>query len=155
VSDDVNSIIRDNKALLEKWIEATNNWDIGLMGEILHPDATIELPWTIEPFPTKVSGYDNILRFTASVPDFALSENLHDFEVHAFADDPNELYMEFKSDMTLKSGREYKNDYLARMTIKDGKVFRFVEYPEPIRLLRALGGSVNPPTDRPNIEHGA
>jgi len=96
----------------------------------------------------------DILAFTASVPDFALSENLHDFEVHAFADDPNELYMEFKSDMTLKSGREYKNDYLARMTVKDGKVFRFVEYPEPIRLLYSLGGSINPPTDHPNIEHG-
>ena len=53
---------------------------------------------------------------------------MQDFSIHAFADDPNELVAEYRSDMKLKSGREYSNTYVVRATVKDGKLIRFREH---------------------------
>ena len=144
-------VAKQNVELARRYLDSVSCWDFATMREILHPDIVIELPWTIEPFPKVTKGLANVMAYTESAPTFAIAENLYDYEIHVFADDVNELYMEFKSDMTLKSGREYKNDYLARMTIKGGKIVRFCEWPDPIRLLQSLGGSVNPPTDLPEI----
>src|SRR5258706_15577839 len=140
-------LAKQKLALMRYHFDVINAWDFAAAREMFHPDITIELSWTIEPFPKIISGIENVMAFMESVPQFAEAENLHDISIHAFADDPNELYAEFKSDMKLVSGREYKNDYLARATVKDGKLIRFIEWPDPIRLLVAMGGSINLPAD--------
>jgi ketosteroid isomerase-like protein len=150
-SKETKELAEQNIALVHKFIDATNAWDFSALRELFDPEVTIELPWTVDPFPKAVRGIENVMKFMESVPDFALAENLYDFDIHVFADDPNELFMEFKSDMTLKSGREYKNDYLGRVTVKDGKILVFREWPDPLRLLASLGGTINPPTDNPDI----
>jgi ketosteroid isomerase-like protein len=80
------------------------------------------------------------MTFMESVPEFAEQENLHDFTIHAFAGKPDELVAEYFSDMKLKNGREYKNTYVVRASIRDGKLVRFREYFDGIRLLESMGG---------------
>ena len=36
----------------------------------------------------------------------------------------------------------YRNEYVSRFTVRDGRITRFAEYYDPIRLVIALGGSV-------------
>jgi hypothetical protein len=49
--------------------------------------------------------------------------------------------------MTIQTnGAAYKNDYIGRFTVRDGKIVRFAEYYDPVRLVIALGGSVNQAT---------
>ena len=37
---------------------------------------------------------------------------------------------------------EYRNVYVSRFTVRDGKITRFAEHYDPIRLVVALGGTV-------------
>lgn len=131
-----------NIALLRRHLEAINEWDFETMRQLLHPDISLELPFVVDPFPKAVQGFDNVMAFMESVPEFAVAENLHDIEVHAFADDPNELVAEYRSDMQLTTGREYRNTYVVRATMRDGKLVRFREHFDAIALLQALGGEV-------------
>ena len=147
LTTDQQELATRNIALFRRWLDAGSSRDFNAKLDICHPDISIELPWTIDPFPKIVRGLDNIIAFAKSIPEFTRVHNFVDIQIHAFADDPNELYAEYKGDMVLVDGREYKNDYLARATIKDGKLFIFKEWPDPIRLLEAMGGSVNLPTD--------
>jgi ketosteroid isomerase-like protein len=140
MSIDTSELARQNVELLQRHLDAINAWDFDAMREILHPDVVLELPFVVDPVPRSVHGFDNVMAFMESVPDFAEAENLHDFTINALASDPNELVAEYVSDMTLKNGREYKNSYVVRATAKDGKLVLFREYFDGIKLLEALGG---------------
>ena len=143
----ISDLARQNVALLRRHLDAINAWDFATMREVLHPDISLELPFVVDPFPKVTRGLDAVMAFMESVPDFAETENLHDFRIHAFADDPNELVAEYQSDMKLTSGREYTNTYVVRATVRDGKLVRFCEYFDAIRLLVAVGGSVTVSTE--------
>ncbi len=134
-----------NVALLRRHLDAINAWDFDAMREILHPDVSLELPFVVGDFPAVTQGLDAVMAFLQGVPDFAESENLHDITIHAFADDPNELVAEYRSDMKLTNGRPYRNTYVVRATVRDGKLILFREHFDPIPLLEALGGSVTLP----------
>jgi ketosteroid isomerase-like protein len=136
---------QQNIALLQRHLDAINAWDFATMRELLHQDVSLELPFVVDPFPKVTNGFEAVMAFMESVPEFAEAENLHDFSIHAFADDPNELVAEYRSDMKLTNGRHYTNTYVVRATVKDGKLIRFCEYFDSIRLLTAIGGSVTPP----------
>ena len=140
-------LAQQNIAVLQRHLDAINAWDFATMRELLHPDVSLELPFVVEPFPKVTKGFDAVMAFMESVPEFAEAENLHDFSIHAFADDPNELVAEYRSDMKLTNGREYRNTYVVRATVKDGKLIRFREYFDSIRLLIAIGGSVALPEE--------
>jgi ketosteroid isomerase-like protein len=135
-------LVQQNVALLQRHLDAINAWDFAAMREIFHPEISLELPFVMEPFPKETKGFDAVMAFMESVPDFAEAENLHDISIHAFADDPNELVAEYRSDMKLANGREYRNTYVVRATVKDGKLIRFREHFDSIPLLVAIGGSV-------------
>ena len=146
-TNDDQRLRQQNIALFQRWFVAANSFDFAALADIYHPGITTHLPWAIDPFPKVVHGLKNVMAFSRSVPQFAISLNHHGEEIHTFADDPNELYATYRSDMKLVSGREYKNEYHARATVKDGKIIRKVEWPNPIALLVAMSGSVNLPTD--------
>ena len=139
-------LAEQNIALLRRHLDAINAWDFDAMREILHPDVSLELPFVVGDFPKVTQGFEAVMTFLQGVPEFAESENLQDFSIHAFADDPNELVAEYRSDMKLTNGRPYRNTYVVRATAKDGKLIRFREHFDSIALLEALGGSVNLPT---------
>jgi ketosteroid isomerase-like protein len=136
-----------NVQLLERYLNAINSWDFAAMRNLLDPQISYELPWVPEPFPKMTQGLDNVMAFLESVPAFAAEENLHDFQIHAFAADPDELVAEYVSDMKLTNGREYKNSYVVRASIKDGKIVRFAEHMDTTKLIVAMGGSIIPPAD--------
>lgn len=139
------STAESNIAILQAYFDAINSWDFDAMLELLHEEISYELPYAPGPFPRVTKGLDDVMAFLRGVPDFAEEENLSDFEIHAFADDPNELVAEYRSDMKLTSGRDYKNTYVVRATIRDGRILRFVEYFDAVPLVEALGGSVSIP----------
>jgi ketosteroid isomerase-like protein len=138
-------LAQQNIALLLRHLHAINAWDFDTMRAILHPDIALELPFVVGDFPKVTQGFDAVMEFMQAVPAFAEAENLHDFSIHAFADDPNELVAEYRSDMTLTNGRPYRNTYVVRATVSGGKLIRFREHFDSIALLEALGGSVTLP----------
>lgn len=142
----MNATATRNIALVQRFLEALNGWDFATIGELLHPEITYVLPYAPAAFPRETRGHAAVMAFLRSVPDFAAEENLHDIRIDAFAHDADELVAEFRSDMKLTSGRPYRNTYVARVTVRDGRIVRFAEHFDPIALVEALGGSVTLPT---------
>lgn len=134
-----------NIALLRRYLEGINTGDFAALREVLHPEISFELPFVAGDSPKVTKGFDNVVAYLRGVPGFVESMRLHDFRIHAFADDPNELVAEYRSDMTLKGGRPYQNTYITRATVRDGRLVLFREHFDPIAFVEAVGGSVTLP----------
>jgi ketosteroid isomerase-like protein len=142
----MSDLAKQNRKLVEDYLQAINGWDFDAMRRLLHPDISYELPFAPDPFPKVTKGLDATIGFIQGVVDFIEPENLHDISVEEYASDPNELVAEYKSDTRIKvTNLEYRNDYVVRFTVRDGKIIRFAEYFDPIKLILAMGGTVSVP----------
>ena len=132
-----------NMAVVRRYIDAINRWDFDTKRELLAENAVFEMPYAPEGFERRIVGRDNIIAFVETIPAIIDAENLHDVQLETYNSDPGEIIAEYKSDMVIKPhGAEYRNEYVSRFTVRDGRITRFAEYYDPIRLVVALGGSV-------------
>jgi ketosteroid isomerase-like protein len=134
-----------NIALLRRYLEGLSTGDLGDLREILHPEISFELPFVAGDSPRVTKGFDDVVAYLRGLSGFVESMRLYDFRIHTFADDPNELVAEYRSDMTLRGGRPYENTYITRATVRDGKLVLFREHFDPIAFVEAMGGSVTLP----------
>lgn len=133
-----------NLAIVGRYIDAINEWDFHTKRELLAEDALFEMPYAPEGFERKITGRDNIIAFVETVPSIIDAENLHDVRLETYQSDPGEVVAEYRSDMVIKpTGAHYRNEYIGRFTVRGGRITRFAEYYDPIRLVVALGGSVH------------
>ena len=131
-----------NRRLVARYLEATNAWDFPTLRSLLHDDVLFELPYAPDAFPRATRGIDAVMEFLGSVPAFAAEENLQDIAIDTLASDPDEVVAHFLSDMKLTSGREYRNRYILRISVRDAKIVHLAEYFDPVPLITALGGTV-------------
>jgi len=70
-------------------------------------------------------------------------------ELHAFADDPARIVVEYASDGSLVDGSPYQNRYLSLATVRDGLIQRWTEYSDPAPIERAFAAvrAVSPVVD--------
>ncbi len=135
---------RRNLDLVRDYTDALNKWDIETMHDLSTEDIVFELPFRPPTFERETVGRAAYMEVLGQARDHMIegSENLHDMSMDTLANDPNVVIATYKSDMTLRSGVRYANEYIARFVLRDGKVARFVEYYDSIILFRALGGSL-------------
>ncbi|WP_314034590.1 nuclear transport factor 2 family protein [Dietzia sp. CH92] len=129
---------------MRDYTDALNKWDIETMHDLSTEDIVFELPFRPPTFERETVGRAAYMEVLGQARDHMIegSENLHDMSMDTLANDPNVVIATYKSDMTLRSGVRYANEYIARFVLRDGKVARFVEYYDSIILFRALGGSL-------------
>jgi ketosteroid isomerase-like protein len=133
-----------NLAVVRRYIDAINAWDFDTKRALLAEDAVFEMPYAPEGFERRIVGRDNIIAFLETIPAIIDAENLHDVRLETYNSDPGEIVAEYRSDMVIKPhGAEYRNEYVSRFSLRDGRITRFAEYYDPIRLVVALGGSVH------------
>ena len=119
----------ENLDIVRQYIDAINVWDFDAKRRLLAQDAVFEMPYAPEGFERKIVGRDAIIAFVETVPSIIDAENLHDVRL--------------ETDMVIKpTNAEYRNVYVSRFTVRDGKITRFAEHYDPIRLVVALGGTV-------------
>lgn len=144
MSDDT-ALRERNMQTVREYLEAINAWDFDKKRELLADDAVQEMAYAPEPFERVFRGKETILAFVETIPALIDCENLHDFELDTLASDPGEVLCTYKSDMEIKPERRpYRNRYITRWTVRDGKIAYFGEYFDPIPLVVALGGRVEP-----------
>src|SRR5438876_9583403 len=132
-----------NVAIVRRYIDAINAWDFDTKRALLAEDAVFEMPYAPEGFERRIAGRDNIIAFVETIPAIIDAENLHDVRLETYNSDPGEIVAEYRSDMVIKPhGAEYRNEYVSRFTVRDGRITRFAEHYDPIRLVVALGGRV-------------
>ena len=136
-----------NVALVRRFIEAINDsWNIEIMRELVSDDFLFMIPFAPDWFQVRREGKENALRFLNSVRDLMDPENLHDLRIDTCAGDSSDVIAEYKSATRMKgTNLPYRNEYIGRFRIREGKITVFAEYLDPTRFVIAVGGAVVPP----------
>lgn len=145
-----------NLDLVRAYTDALNQWDIETMSRLSTEDVVFELPFRPPNVGRETVGKDAYMEVLAQARDHMIdgSENLHDLAMDTLAGDPDVVIATYKSDMTLRSGVQYKNEYISRFVCRDGKIARFVEHYDSISLFTALGGELVAPGESSVMPEG-
>ena len=138
---------QSNQALVRRFIEAINaDWDIDAIADLISDDFLFTIPFAPDWFRVRHEGKSAALSFLDSVRHIMEPENLHGLSVDTLSGDPNEVIAEYRSDTRMRgTGLPYRNIYVGRFTIREGRISRFAEHLDPIRYVVAIGGTVEPP----------
>jgi ketosteroid isomerase-like protein len=140
-----------NVALVRRFIEAINDsWNVDVMRELVSDDFLFMIPFEPDWFQVRDEGKENALEFLNSVKDLMDPENLHDVRIDTCSGDLFDVIAEYKSATRMKATNlPYRNEYIGRFRIRDGKIMTFAEYLDPTRFVIAVGGAVVPPATIP------
>ena len=136
-----------NVALVGRFIDAINDsWNIEVMRDLVADDFLFIIPFAPDWFQVRHEGKENALRFLDSVRDLMDPENLHDVRIDTCAADCSDVIAEYKSATRMRATNlAYRNEYIGRFRIRDGKITAFAEYLDPTRFVIAVGRAVVPP----------
>lgn len=126
------------QAVVERSLHAQSRGDVDGMFAEMAPDLTIVFP-AAPGGPREVTGRETVREFFTTVtqhltPTFALTN----IAVHPLADDPQRVVAEFAAEGAMVDGQPYANSYLALVTVRDGKIQRWIEFFNPAPVERAL-----------------
>ena len=136
-----------NMEIAKAYLEGINRWDFDGMRALMADDFTCDLPFAPpDMMRVRYEGPEALLDFQRSLTDTIISENLQDMSFDTLRSNPGEVLATFRSEMEM-AGREerYENDYVARFSIRDGKITHFEEYFDAVRLVAGFGGTVQAP----------
>ena len=134
---------RQSIAVVQAHIAAINSWDIAAMEALLAEDTVMEMPFAPDGFDRRIEGREKVLAWVRVVASIIASENLHELVLDTLQSDPGQVVGTYRSDMQI-NGNTYRNQYIARWTVREGKLSYFGEYFDPVRLIVATGGRVEP-----------
>ncbi|PBC35534.1 hypothetical protein CJ179_46520 [Rhodococcus sp. ACS1] len=135
-----------NIDIARRYLDAINTWDFAVKRELLAEDIVFEMRYAPPGFNRRMEGIEEVMAFLETIPSLIETEGLHDFRLETYHSDPGEVIAEYKSDMKMVIPVELRNEYVTRFTIRDGKITHFCEFFDPIPLVVALGGRVEPAT---------
>jgi uncharacterized protein len=137
---------QSNLKVVRDYVDAINAWDFDALRALADENIVFELPYAPDGFPGRIEGRDNVLDFQRAVTDLVDAENLSELRLETYHSDPGQIVAEYRSDMVLKPmNTPYRNRYVGRFTVRNGKITYFAEFFDPIRLVVAMGGRVETP----------
>ncbi len=141
MSDDIRA---SNINAVQSFLDSLNRWDLDAIRAITTEDVVMEVPFAPEGFGRKTEGQERYLELLDQARTVMIdgSENLHDFSFDTLGSNPDEVIAQYKGKMLLRSGKPYSNEYVSRFSLRNGKIARFVEYLDSLKLFVALGGSL-------------
>jgi uncharacterized protein len=142
-----NDLRQANVDVVRQYLEGINRWDFDAMRELMaEDDFVFEQAFVPEGMQSRYEGRDSLLDFQRSLVDTIITEGLYDFTLEPLHSDPGEILATYKSDMQMADPSfKYSNDYICRFSVRDGRITRFVEYFDSVRLVRGFGGTVRTP----------
>lgn len=129
---------------LAQWHEAIGAKELDTLRAMMDPEIVIELPFNESGKTDRASyrvytGVEECCAFWTAA--FAAEGVMHGIsEVDLTVDGAGtRLFLECRGHLTMASGREYRNRYVMRMDLRDGRVLRCKEYYNPIQSAYAFG----------------
>lgn len=134
-----------DKQVIRAYLDAVGQLSVDDIAPLFHEDGRLVLPYAPEGIPPVLEGRSAIAEFYTALPEKIGALNFADYRIRA-TEEPGHYVAQYTSDATMKeTGAFYRNTYITTVTVRDGKIGELAEYFDPIRLVTALGGSVNPP----------
>ena len=126
------------------YLDAVGRLDLPAIEATFAEDVELVLPYAPPGFPKVSRGRAEAMKV---YPDGLMEPMRFDgYRIDALEGRPGEWLAEYTSDTTvLTTGRPYRNTYISRFTVRDGRITRLAEFFDPIVLVTALGGEVRLP----------
>jgi ketosteroid isomerase-like protein len=125
-------------AVVERFLQAMSDRDVDAMFAENAPDLVASFP-TAPGGPQVIRGWDTNRSFYSTYirpmwSTYAITRR----ELHALADDPNRIVVEYASVGSMVDGTPYQNRYLSLATVRNGKITEWTEYSDPAPIERAM-----------------
>jgi len=135
---------RSNIKVVRDYVDAMNAWDFDALRALTDENVICELPYAPDGFPDRLDGRESLLEFQRGATTFLEAPNLTKLRVETYDSDPGEIVAEYRSDTVVgPMHTPYRNRYISRFTVRNGKITYLAEFFDPIRLVVAMGGSVS------------
>lgn len=135
--------------VVERYLQIMNELDIAALADLLTDDVVVRLPYAPDPIPRTTEGKQNVLALYSGFPSLISPPGFHDIDIQELsgaAGGVTEFVAEYRSDCTmLPTGMAYRNGYIGRFTVRDGKLAAFAEFFDPLVFLQAQGATVARP----------
>jgi Ketosteroid isomerase-related protein len=142
---------RDTLALAERFFAAMEDQDREAMAELFAPDATITIPLSLDGSPNPLGVFRG-RREAMSYVDTVLTN----FErtvmldkTFTVSEDAGTVFIQAKGDLVTRGTRQpYRNVYVFRIDVRDGRIAAIWEYGNPITFanLNLAGAPASPAT---------
>ncbi len=134
----------EGRDVVVAYLDAVGRLDLPAIEATFAEDVELVLPYAPPGFPKVSRGRAEAMKV---YPDGLMEPMRFDgYRIDALEGRPGEWLAEYTSDTTvLTTGRPYRNTYISRFTVRDGRITRLAEFFDPIVLVTALGGEVRLP----------
>lgn len=133
------------RRLIIAYLDAVGALDVAAIPDLFAEDGVLDIPYAPEGIPRTLRGREAIAEFYTGLPEMVTPMNFADYRINAL-DVDGEYVAEYTSDASVRAtSLPYRNDYIARVSVRDAEITRFAEFFDPIALVVALGGTVAPP----------
>ena len=135
------------KAVLLSWFRAIRRKDLDAFRSIVTDDVVIEIPFSESGRTDQDSyriyrGVDAVLGFWATAfKAEGVSHGMSETDL-TISSDGSRIFFEGRGHLTMADGTEYRNRYVMRFDIVDGRVSRCKEYYNPIQSAFAFGRQI-------------
>jgi ketosteroid isomerase-like protein len=131
----------DGRDVVVAYLDAVGRLDLPAIEATFADDVELVLPYAPPGFPKVSHGRAEAMQV---YPEGVMEPmRFADYRIDALEGRPGEFVAEYTSDTTvLTTGRPYRNTYISRFSVRDGRITRLAEFFDPIVLVTALGGEV-------------
>ncbi len=113
-------------------------------GGIYADNVVVDLPYAPQHHTGKLDGKAHVLRFLTNIGVYFEGVQIGEPTIYETSD-PNVVIAEYTGSSTSKeTGLPYNQNYVAFVTVKDGKIQHIREYYNPIKVLVATGEITEP-----------
>lgn len=108
--------------------------------EMMAPDGVMEFPYAPPGGVTRIEGRKALADYLAGFSEIVAVDRVTEPTVH-LTQNPDVVILEFGCEgRGLKTGQPYNQRYISVITVKEGRIVRYVDYWNPLIGLAAVGG---------------
>ncbi|MET8870019.1 nuclear transport factor 2 family protein [Nonomuraea sp. NPDC004580] len=126
--------------LIEHGVELLLAKDMAGFAGLWAEDGVIEFPFAPAGYPPRVEGRAAIREYLRGYPDIYDIREVARKVIHR-TEDPEVVVVELEvAGIVPRSGKPYRMDYVAIVTVRDGEIQHYRDYWNPLQAAEALGG---------------
>ncbi|WP_166392265.1 nuclear transport factor 2 family protein [Nocardioides ochotonae] len=134
-----------DKRVITAYLDAVGSLAVDRVAPLFHDEGRVLLPDAPLGIPREVAGREAIEDYYAALPEMVGALNFSGYVIRA-TEAPGDYVAEYTSDATMRAtGAAYRNTYITKVTVTNGKIIELTEFFDPVRLVEAMGGAVVPP----------
>lgn len=134
-----------DEQVIRSYLDAVGALAVADVAPLFHDDGRVLLPYAPLGIPREVAGQAAIGEYYESLPQMIGALNFSGYRIQA-TQTPGEYVAEYTSHASMRgTGATYRNTYITKVTVTDGKIAELTEFFDPLRLVEAMGGTVVPP----------